>query len=299
MEDLLQPYVPEDFDEFWAETTAEADSFPLDYLRRKAVFEALPGFEVELIDFKTIGGFALHGWIAFPKDMNGRLPAFLWVPAYGRESHLPNEYSTREGMVSMSFNFHGHAAFHQEEYKASRGYFAEGIEEPQSWIFRRMAQTCLIAMRILQAQLEADENRISVAGLSQGGGMAIWTGAHSRIAKSVVSDLPFLSAMRYTLSSDVYRYPLKEVIDFAETIPLGMQRIMHTISYFDTVNQATRLRLPTLVSFGQRDPAVRAETVRSVFSAIASPEKRLVEYETGHDWNPEMIPAGRAWMLSH
>src|SRR5205814_4997766 len=122
--ELLPPYPPEDLDDFWDETRQESDIVRLDFLRRKTTFPSLPNFDIELIDFKGMGERLLHGWIAVPKARAGKLPGFLWLPAYGHESHLPNEYATREGMVSMSFNFHGHAAFHQEEYQQSRGYFA-------------------------------------------------------------------------------------------------------------------------------------------------------------------------------
>ncbi|MBA3725329.1 MAG: acetylxylan esterase [Armatimonadetes bacterium] len=290
---MLSQYLPEDFVAFWEEATAEADGISVDFERRKTTMQNLPEHEVELIDFLGMLGARLHGWIAIPRE--NPAPGFLWIPAYGHESHLPNEHSTRLGMASMSFNFHGHGAFHQEEYRPARGYFAQGIEDPRTWIFRSMAQNCLVAMRVLQAQPEAGD--LSAAGLSQGGGMAIWTAAHSPLVKNVVADLPFLSAMRYTLGKELYRYPLKEVADFAATIPSGMERVLRSVSYFDTVNQATRLKVPTLVSLGKKDPAVRADTVRAVYEAIPS-QKKLIEYDTGHDWNPAMIDADLDWMLT-
>jgi cephalosporin-C deacetylase len=293
----LVPNVPEDFDAFWSEALAEADAVGLDFARRKSVEQPLSGHEVELIEFRAASKI-LRGWIAIPHNRERRTPAFLWLPPYGRESTLPNEYSTREGMISMSFNFHGHDAFHQEEYQPSRGYLAQGIESPETWVFREMAQDCFIAMRVLQAQIEADENRLAIAGLSQGGGMAIWTAAHSKIPACVVADLPFLSGMHETLAKPVYRYPLKEVLDFADTIPLGMQRVMHTVSYFDTLNHATRVKAPTLVSLGQKDPAVRPANVRAVYDAIPV-KKRLIEYETGHDWNTAMVETNRNWLLQN
>jgi cephalosporin-C deacetylase len=226
------------------------------------------------------------------------MPAFSWIPAYGRESHLPDEYGTREGFVSMSFNFHGHAAFHKEEYEPARGYFSEGVADPNTWIFRRMAMDCLVAMRVLAAQAEVDEDRLASAGLSQGGGMAIWTGAHSPLVKRVVADLPFLSDMGNTLGKDVYRYPLKELTDYAASSGIGMDAVLRTISYFDTKHQATRLTKPVLVSLGEKDPAVKPSSVRSVYEALASEDKRLIEYPTGHDWNPGMIEANREFLAS-
>jgi cephalosporin-C deacetylase len=288
--------IPDDFDDFWHKVIMEAEAVPPESNRRPTSFQPVETHTVELLDFRGAES-TLHGWIAIPKQMEAKAPGFLWIPAYGRESHLPDEYSTREGFVSMSFNFHGHAAFHKEEYKPERGYFSEGVADPATWIFRRMAKDCLIAMRVLAAQTEVDDDHLASAGLSQGGGMAIWTGAHSPLVKRVVADLPFLSDMGNTLGKDVYRYPLKELTDFAASSGLGMDPVMRTISYFDTAHQAKRLKKPVLVSLGEKDPAVKPASVRAVYGAIGSEDKRLIEYPTGHDWHPGMIAANREFLL--
>ncbi|MER3462739.1 MAG: hypothetical protein C4342_07105, partial [Armatimonadota bacterium] len=150
-QELLNPYPPEDLDAFWKAIQAEAESAPLDYSRRQAEHPPPDGLRVVRIDFRGVDGEPLS-------EMSRRMPAFLWLPAYGRWSHLPDEYSTRPGMVSMSFNIHGLDAFHREEYNPSRGYFAQGIESPERWVMRKHALNTLIALRVLQAQSEADEN---------------------------------------------------------------------------------------------------------------------------------------------
>ncbi|MEO7453890.1 MAG: acetylxylan esterase [Fimbriimonadales bacterium] len=288
--------IPADFDSFWADVATEAGGVEVDFERRPTSYQPLDTHRIELLDFVGAAG-RLHGWVAVPKNV-GQSPGFVWIPAYGRESHLPDEYSTREGFVSFSFNFHGHAAFHKEEYKPERGYFSDGVDDPQTWIFRRMAMDCLVAMRVLAAQPEIDAERLAAAGLSQGGGMAIWAGAHSPLVKRVVADLPFLSDMGNTLGKDIYRFPLKELTDYAESSGIGMDAVRRTISYFDTAHQATRLTKPVLVSLGEKDPAVKPASVRAVFAALASEDKRLIEYPTGHDWHPGMIEANREFLIS-
>jgi cephalosporin-C deacetylase len=257
----------------------------------------LPGFIVETIEFRGIDGSAKHGWLASPPGAR-RLPSFVWVPPYGRESLLPNEYGTREGFTSLSFNFFGHGAFHQEKYNQARGYFAEGAEDPSTWVFRRMFQDAVIATRVLQAQTEVDEDRIAAMGLSQGAGIAIWLGAFCPIVKAVCADLPFLSAIKQTLLTNVYRYPLKELTDYIASIPLGEARVLNTVSYFDTMNVATRCAKPTLVSLGLKDPAVKADNVKAVYEALPG-EKELKVYDWGHDWHPEMVENDRRWLMRH
>lgn len=290
------PYVPEDFDQFWADTVAEAKAVPLDFRRSRRNDFVLDGFFIETIWFQSVQGRTVAGWLAIPREVDN-CPAFVWSPPYGRESLLPNKYGTRPGMASLSLNFHGQEAFHQEKYTPSRGYFAEGADDPETWVFRRMFQDAYIAARVLEAQIEVDERRVAAMGMSQGAGMALWLGAHCPIIRAVAADMPFLGAMPDALSRNAYRYPLKELIDFMDTIPFGRERVLYTLSYFDTMNQATRVNVPTLISLGLKDPACRPETVQAIYDAVPAKVKELVTYDWGHDWHPDMVRSNMDFVL--
>jgi len=140
-----------------------------------------------------------------------------------------------------------------------------------------------------------DEDRIGAMGMSQGGGIAIWLGAFWPRVRVVAADLPFLAGTSATGVRGAYRYPLKELADWADRETLGEQRISHTLSYFDTAHLATRCGVPTLVSAGLQDPAVRPASVRAVYEALPG-HRHLVEYPGGHDWDPGMVDNNRAWL---
>lgn len=291
----LEPYVPEDFDVFWEEAAAEAMAAPLEFRRVPQGDQLREGFTIEAIAFRSVTGSTLHGWIAAPEGAH-RERSFLWIPPYSRWSMLPNEYGTRAGFVSMSFNFFGEGPFHQEDYTPERGYFAEGVFDPRTFVFRRMAQDALIALRVMEAQPEVDEARMGASGMSQGGGMALWLSTLTNKVKAVAADMPFFGGLPWVFAQPVRRYPLKELIDAMESETLGRERIMHTLSYFDTVNFATRVKVPTLVTAGLKDPAVRPEQVRAIFAAIPAKEKEYVELDWGHDWHPTMVERNAAWL---
>lgn len=126
--------------------------------------------------------------------------------------------------------------------------------------------------------------------------MAIWLAALSPIIKAVCADMPFFGGIRYVLSKQVYRYPLKEITDFADTVPLGMERAVNTIAYYDTLNFATRCTTPTRVTYGLKDPAVRTEQVEAIFEALRG-EKEIQGWDWGHDWHPDMVDGNRNWLL--
>lgn len=291
------PYLPDDFRDFWREVAEEAARIPLSFRREPSEHLGRFGHRVDVVHFTGADGLSLQGWLAYPEGAR-REQAFLWIPPYGRESLLPNRYGTREGFVSMSLNLHGLGAFHQEKYEIARGYFSEGVLDPRTWIFRRLIQHVLAALRVLQAQSEADEDRIGVMGMSQGGGLSIWSGALSPIVKAVCADMPFLGAMGFALNQTAYRYPLKEIVDAMADAPLGRERALYTLSYYDTMNVATLCEKPTLVTLGEKDPACRPVAVRAIFAALATPDKRLIEYPGGHDWHEEMVANNAEWLAA-
>jgi len=293
----LEPYVPEDFRDFWTAVTDEALAAPLDGHRSIADEDALDSHRVEVISFRGMSGDTRHGWLATPRSLR-HVPAFLWVPPYSRWSMPPNQYGTRPGFASLSFNFFGESAFHHETYHPSRGYFADGARHPSTWIFKTMYQDAVLAARFLAVQTEVDEDRMAAMGMSQGAGISIWLGAWWKRIRAVCADMPFLGGMPWVFDRPVLRYPLKELSDFMDEIPLGKETVLHTLSYYDTVNQATECKVPTLVTLGLKDPAVRPEQARAVFEALRG-EKELVELDWGHDWHPSMVDRNQVWLLRH
>jgi cephalosporin-C deacetylase len=286
--------IPDDFQAFWQVTEEQARKAPLRFCRERQSRQSLPGFSLDEIEFDGLDGRRLYGWFAYPMGL-GPSPAFLWIPPYGRESMLPNAYGTRPGFASLSLNLHHLGAFHQEKYSPERGYFADGVGSPESWVFRRMFQDLVLAARVLQDQTEVDGDRIGAVGMSQGGGMAIWLGAWCQLVKTVCADMPFLARIVKTLQKPVYRYPLKELTDHMASDRAEIQHVMATLAYYDTVNHAGWCQRPTQVSLGLRDPAARPEDVRAVFDAVRGP-KLLRSYDCGHDWFEPMIGNNRQWL---
>ena len=293
---MLKTPLPADFDLFWKETCNEAFQKPLDYDRAPQLELSAEEHIVDKLEFQGVAGEKLHGWIAYPKDSTAlKHPSFLWVPPYSLSTMPPNQYGTRKNYISLSFNFHGFNHVHQETYTPDKGYFTEGIESHRTWIYRKFFQNCVIAVRILESLPEVDSHRIASMGMSQGGGISIWLGAWIDSIKVVCANMPFLAAMNHMFSRKVYRYPAKEVADYVDNNKLKRENALHTLSYFDTLHMAARCYKPTLLISGLRDPACPPDTVRAIYEALPR-EKRLVEYNWGHDWHPDMVQDNLNWM---
>lgn len=291
---LQEPYLPDDFDDFWSSTLQEALDAPLSFKRHSQSTVDRSGFTIDVVDFRGVDGRKLYGWFAFPESGNVS-PGFLWLPPYGRWSMMPNEYGTREGFCSFSLNYFGEHAFHSETYKPERGYLTEGIESPQTWVFRRIFQESVMAGRVMETFAEVDSAKIGAMGMSQGGGLAIWLGAFYSLVKCVAADMPFGAARPMVFSRDIHRYPLREAVDWWGLDKAKREAAMRTMSYFDTVNVATRCKAPTLLTFGFKDPAVKEYEVRSIYEALPG-MKDIDAIDGGHDWHESMIERNADWL---
>ncbi|MCS6919783.1 MAG: acetylxylan esterase, partial [Fimbriimonadales bacterium] len=187
-----------------------------------------------------------------------------------------------------SINLHGYSVEPNVPYSPELGYFTRGIQSPHTYIYRRIVQDSLLAMRALAAQAEVDSSRLTAAGLSQGGGLAVMLGAWCKRTCCVVAELPALSYWEYLLGRPAWRYPLKEFADYMEMTSTPREAILSVLQYYDAVNHAPYVRAPVQLSLAMKDPGIRAPVVFSLYDALPQPKRLLIYEDLGHDWHPEM-----------
>jgi cephalosporin-C deacetylase len=111
--------------------------------------------------------------------------------------------------------------------------------------------------------------------------------------------MPFLGGIGRILAEDrPFRYPIKELTDWIGGDPERRVVAQETLGHFDTIRLATHCRVPTRMSLGLKDPAVRPWQVEEAFEALPG-TRELVRLDWGHDWHPDMISGGRDWLIRH
>ncbi len=290
--------VPSGFEDFWRDTAAAAEGLVLDFDGPKPSDRSTDSHIVQTVTFRGADGSPRHAWLATPREAKARR-GFLWIPPYSRWSMKPDQYGTRPGHTSLSPNLLGEGAFHEESYTPERGYFAEGVGSPETWVFRRLFQDCVLAVRLLQELGSLEPSRTGAMGMSQGGGLAIWLAAWTRSVAAVVADMPFLGMINQVLAEQrAFRYPLKELADWRDISADRPTLLTRTLDFYDTVNQARFCRVPTLVTLGLKDPAVRPFQAEAVYEALPG-EKHLEKLDWGHDWHPSMVQRNQNWLDAH
>ena len=267
----LHRYVPEvaepdDFDEFWARTLAEARA-----VTTAPTFTpiASPLVTVDVFDvrFPGYGGAPIAGWLLLPKDRSGPLPTVVEFNGYNGGRGMPHE---RLGWVNCGYAWFfmdtrgqgslwgtpGITPDPEGSGPSVPGFMTQGIESPDTYYYRRVytdAARAVDAVRTLDA---VDPDRIAVCGGSQGGGLALAAAGLSEGLAGVLPDVPFLCHFERAVGmtdSDPYH----EVVRYLAVHRDKVDRTFRTLSYFDGVNLAKRATAPSLFSVGLMDPIVR------------------------------------------
>ncbi|GBC92472.1 Cephalosporin-C deacetylase [bacterium HR15] len=297
---LKQPAPPPDFEAFWQAVVAESDALPLIYERVHQPEDDTPSHHIYRLRWRGADGKGREGWYAVPAAFQNKpLPGLLYLPGYGINAVSINENTAFSRFITLAPNLHGYAVEPSIPYSPEYGYFTQGIESPQTYVYRRLMLDSILAARVLAAQPEVDSHRLIAAGLSQGGGLAVMLGAWCSLVRVVVAELPALTYWEYLLDATVWRYPIKEFADYMQATGHSKEALLATLQYFDTVNHAPLVRVPVQLSLALKDPGIRPPVVFSLYDALPRPKRLLIYEDLGHDWSPEMHIRLQEWVEQH
>ncbi len=96
------------------------------------------------------------------------------------------------------------------------------------------------AVEVIREHDAVDPARIVVAGVSQGGGLALAAAGLVDSLAGVMSDLPFLCNFPRAITER--ERPYAEIVGYLKTHPDRVHRVMETLAYFDAATLAMRTR---------------------------------------------------------
>ena len=127
-----------------------------------------------------------------------------------------------------------------------------------------------------------DAGRIGVTGVSQGGGLTLAAAALApqrvRLAAPCV---PYLC--HYERAVEMAEGPYREIGDYVRAWPERADRVFETLSYFDNLNLADRIRGKVLISVGLWDVICLPSTIYAVINRMRCPKEVVVHPCTGHE----------------
>ena len=309
----LQTYKPEspeqpDFDAFWEATLSEARQYPVDF-RTEHVDVGTRIVEVYDATFNGFGGQPIKGWFMLPVGVEGPLPGVVefigytggrgypyswmkWVVAGFAYLLMDNRGQGVGSSPGDTPDYPGRADPH------AFGFFTQGIQDPESYYYRRLYTDAARAVEALCSHPKVDASRVAAVGGSQGGGLAIAAaGLEPDLVSVCIPDVPAFCDFKRVigLTGDT---PYAEIVSYLKTHRDREETVMHTLSYFDGICFAKRAPAYAYYSTGLMDTICPPSGVFAAFNHVSAPKEMHAYRFSGHDAGNEVHQLKRIKFLS-
>lgn len=283
---------PDDFDDLWASTLAEARAHPV-AVEAQPVRTALRLVDVQDVSFAGFGGERVRAWLVRPAGADGPLPVVVEYNGYGGGRGLPHErlgwpvagyahlFVDTRGQGS-SWGSGGDTPDPHGSGPALPGFMTRGVLDIREYYFRRLVTDCVRAVDAARALPGIDPERVVIAGGSQGGGLALAVSGLADGLAGVLADVPFLCHVRRGVElSDTD--PYGEVARYLAVHRDRVADVFRTLSYVDGVHHGARATAPALFSVGLLDTVCPPSTVYAAYHAYGGPKEIAVYPFNAHD----------------
>lgn len=295
---------PADFDKFWDDGKAELAKLPMD-----AKLEPLPGYSTATVEvfhasFQNVGGGTsrssrIYGILAIPKttNPNQKFPAVLSVPGAGVRPYRGVIALAEKGIITLQIGIHGMpVTLDQSVYDnlaagALNRYMVSGLDNKNSYYYRRVVLGCIRANDFLSALPQYDGRNLGVMGGSQGGALSMMTAALDARVKGLAVWVPALA----DLTGYVYGRAGGWHHAFKDEQNRTKEKI-ETSKYYDAVNFARRLKIPGIYTFGYNDETCPPTSMFAAYNTVTAPKTLLLALETGHSLTTEQSDRINKWL---
>lgn len=277
-----------DFEQFWAETLAEAKGPLKDEVR--TIDYPVPNVRAFDVCYEGFRGARVGGWYLLPAEGSAccPLPALVFFHGYSGARSEISVYLpwVLQGYAVLAVDVRGQSGLSTDPGGYSlghvRGWLTQGILDEHEYYYRGVYADCVRALDFVAAQPEVDVTRIGLIGGSQGGGLALAVAGLDRRPALALADVPFLCHFERPLDiSDAY--PYRELADFMRRYEGKDACVFRTLSYFDVMNLAPDIACPTLVTVGLEDMTCPPSTVFAAYNHITALKQIDVFRYFGHE----------------
>ncbi len=254
---------PEDLDTFWQETVAELASVtPATDVSTEA--DPRPGLTHHKLTFQSLGNVNIAGYLLAHDDSDAR-PLIVHSHGYNSQHDVMLNWANA-GCNVMGIDFRGFGRS-QPLSLARGGYVLSGLDSPQTSILRGAVMDLYRAVEIGRNLVDGRLSQLILYGFSFGGAMALTANAAGAHADLLVVGQPTLGwhSERLRLSTAGSSAEIKKFLD---EHPEQTGTVMSTLSYFDTLDSASRLKSPTLIGIGLDDHVVPSRSVIAIANHV-------------------------------
>lgn len=281
---------PADFDRFWDRKIRELRAVPARPMLTPAASERA-GVEYFTISMDLLNGRRVHGQLARPAR-EGKFPAmaiFQWAsPPYPLEKSWVTDRAA-QGWVVLNIEPHDVLPDQPKSYydnlpRELKEYHKIGRDDRERSYFLQMYLSDIRAVDYLASRPDWNGKTMVVTGTSMGGQQSLCTAAFHSAVTALVVHVPAGADTLGPLHGRASGYP---------NWPTDHPKVVRTSPYFDTVNCASRIKVPSLVSMGFVDTVTPPVGIWAAFNEIRGPKEvvPLVNAAHNHESTPEQQAA--------
>ena len=282
---------PADFDIFWQDTLTDVRQHPLE-ARFAPLDTGLKTIDVFDVTFNGYGGQPIKGWLLLPHQRAGRLPCVVEYIGYGggRGFALDWLLFASAGYAHLVMDTRGQGSGWligdtpdpHGSGPSTGAFMTRGIESPYDYFYRRVYTDAVRCVEVAAGHPEIDADRIAVAGISQGGGIAIAAAALADPVAAVLPDVPFLCDFPRAVGI-CDETPYLEIRRYLASHRDAVDETFRTLGYFDGVAFARRAHAPVQFSVALMDTICPPSTVYGAYNAYAGDKAIQVYPFNGHE----------------
>lgn len=283
LETYLPPLTaPEDLHDFWDSMRHEFSGKPL---HEEITYEQtlLQLADTYAVTFEGFDDTRIHAWFICPKYSKGnKMPCVVHFHGYHGGKGYPEDYAQwiLMGYCVFAVDVRGqggetgnHLA---SQYGMISGWVSQGITDKWNSYYAAITMDSLKAVEWVSQRKEVDPEHIYLEGTSQGGGLVLLTAALSDKPALAVANVPNMCHMDYGML--YVDGSLTEIANFATLFPDKQRDVLEVVSYFDVMNLADRIQIPTLISVGLQDSVCMPETVYAAYNRMNRNKKEIHPY---------------------
>jgi len=270
-----------DLEQYWEDTLANFASKPLNATREKTVTPFVDMI-VYKVSYEGFDDTPIYGWYILPRrqtEAGEKVPCVVLYHGYTGSRGFPEEYAAfvMMGVAVFAIDVRGQNGetgnLLPQEHGMAKGWITQGILHRDTCYYKAITIDALKALDWASEQPEVDPSRICAQGASQGGGLAMIAAALSDKPAIVVAHIPNMCQMDFGMLNS--SSSLSEAAAFCERFPEHLDTVLETLSYYDNLNLAHRIRIPVFASVGLKDLTTMPETIYAAYNRITS-DKRIV-----------------------
>jgi cephalosporin-C deacetylase-like acetyl esterase/lysophospholipase L1-like esterase len=278
----LQPVVPKpaDFDSFWRSKIKLLHAVPANPVLTPKDSDK-PGVEYATITMDHIDGKHVHGQLAKPAR-SGKFPGlviFQWAsPPYPLQKAWVTDRAA-EGWLALNIEPHDvlpdqPPAYYEALPPELKKYQNIGRNDRDKNYFLQMYLADYRAIEYLASRPDWNGQTLVVSGTSMGGQQSLCAaGLNPKVTALIVNE-PAGADSNGPLHGRASGYP---------NWPSDDPQIMRTAQYFDTVNCAMHIKVPSLVAMGFVDVTAPPVGIFTAFNQIQAPKQAAPMIDSPHN----------------